>query len=674
MIPGFVVAQAQDTEETVEKQDYYVVVEENAPESPAVSTTATKLPELLQWTPASVGVVTSSLFNLQDAIVLGDALRNVSGINSQTGFGVFDFFTIRGFDSLSSSLVLTDGAPEPEVTFYQLYNVDRVEVLKGPGAFLYGGNPLSGTVNLIRKQPLFDDFVRIGTSYGQFGTYMGALDWNTGCPTAAFRLNGLWQASDRYRDDKDKHDVAVNPAFTWRISDDSDLRINFEYQHNRYHPDSGIPVEGDHLLDVSRTTSYQSPFDTSEQDLYRTRVDYETKISDSITLRDKFYNTRLDWLSKGTLINGAFSGLVFRTLPVLDDSQNVWGNQVEAVINLQTGGIKHKLLAGFELTRFKDDFTLDVALLPPIAANNPVETADEPLFFIPGQSRAGDARSIVAAPYFADQMILTDQVRLLVGGRFDMLNYDETITSTSRNENKFSPMAGVVYAPVSNLSLYFNAGQAFAPPSTLVVGQRKPEESTQYEAGVKHDFQKGKLVTTVAVYHIEKQNIAIPDATGVTRQNGDQNSNGVELEVRGNPDPHWNLAFAYAFNDSELTKFTELVFTGQGSVSVDRSGNTPAFAPQHILNLWATRTFKNGFGIGGGPRYVGDQFISEDNVFKIDSYLTFDAAVFYDIDRWRFSLNFKNLTDREYETRGFGSTSAIPADPFAVYAGVDFRL
>jgi len=109
-------------------------------------------------------------------------------------------------------------------------------------------------------------------------------------------------------------------------------------------------------------------------------------------------------------------------------------------------------------------------------------------------------------------------------------------------------------------------------------------------------------------------------------------------------------------------------------VSVDRSGNTPAFAPQHILNLWATRTFKNGFGIGGGPRYVSDQFISEDNVFKIDRYLTWDAAVFYDLDRCRFSLNFKNLTDREYETRGFGSTSVLPADPFAVYAGVDFRL
>ncbi len=665
---------AQDTEETGEKQDYYVIVEENAPESPASSTTATKLPELLQWTPASVGVVPGSLFNLQDAIVLGDALRNVSGINSQTGFGVFDFFTIRGFDSLSSALVLTDGAPEPEVTFYQLYNVDRVEVLKGPGAFLYGGNPLSGTVNLIRKQPLFDDFVRIGTSYGQFGTYHGAIDWNTGCASAAFRLNGLWQASDRYRDDKDQHDVAVNPALTWRINDHSHLRINFEYQYNRYQPDSGIPVEGDRALDVPRTRSYQSPFDTSEQDLYRTRIDYETKIGDSITLRDKFYNTRLDWLSKGTLINGSFAGLVFRSLPVLDDSQDFWGNQFEAVIPLQTGSVKHKLLAGFELTQLNDDFTLDVALLPPISAENPAETATEPLFFLPGQSAAGDAHSIVAAPYFADQMILTNQVRLLVGGRFDMLNYDEKIATTSRNENRFSPMVGVVYAPVPNLSLYFNAGQAFAPPSTLVVGDRKPEESTQYEAGFKHDFQKGKLVTTLAVYHIEKENIAIPDVTRVTRQNGDQRSKGVELEVRGNPNPRWNLALAYAFNDSELTKFAELVFTGQGSVSVDRSGNTPAFAPQHILNLWATRTFKNGFGIGGGPRYVSDQFISEDNVFKIDSYLTWDAAVFYDLDRCRFSLNFKNLTDREYETRGFGSTSVLPADPFAVYAGVDFRL
>ncbi|HEY4491802.1 MAG TPA: TonB-dependent receptor plug domain-containing protein, partial [Acidobacteriota bacterium] len=387
IIPIILFAQEPPFEDP-EKQQYYVIVEEALPEFPILNSTATKLPELSLWTPASVGVVSSALFRQQDAVVLGDALKNVSGVNVQTGFGAFDFFTIRGFDSLNSGLVLTDGAPEPEVTFYQLYNVERVEVLKGPGAFLYGGNPLSGTVNLIRKQPLFENLFQGGTSFGHFGTFRANVDANYGTTGGdwAFRVNGYWQSSNRFRDEKDNYDVAVNPAITWRINDDSDLRINFEYLHNKYQPDSGIPVAGDSILDVPRERSYQSPFDRSEQDIFRARLDYQKKFNEWFTFRNKFYDTVLDWLSQGTLVagsvpNGFGDFLVIRTLPVLDDRQHVVGNQAEGIFTFKTGTITHKFLAGFELNRLADDFTLDVALLPPIAAFEPFETATEPLFF-----------------------------------------------------------------------------------------------------------------------------------------------------------------------------------------------------------------------------------------------------------------------------------------------------
>ena len=119
-----------------------IEVEGEMPPIPPAGVTAFKLPVPVQLTPASVSVVPRAVFESQDAFVLGDALRNASGVTVATGFGVFDFFTIRGFDSLSSSLVLTDGAFEPESTFYPLYNVRQVEVVKGPAAFLYGANPL----------------------------------------------------------------------------------------------------------------------------------------------------------------------------------------------------------------------------------------------------------------------------------------------------------------------------------------------------------------------------------------------------------------------------------------------------------------------------------------------------------------------------------------------------
>jgi iron complex outermembrane receptor protein len=661
-------------------QDYYILVEESLPEFTTTNTTATKLPLLLQWTPASVGVVTGTLFEIQDARVLSDALKNVSGINVQSGFGAFDFFTLRGLDSLSSALILTDGAPEPETTFYHLYNIDHIEVLKGPGSFLYGGNSLSGSVNLIRKQPLFQNLFEITSSYGSFGSYNSTVDFNVAnaANNLAFRLNGLWQTSDFYRDDKSNHSTAVNPAFTWRVNNNSHLDFNLEYVHNKYEPDSGLPLLNHQLPDVPRTRSYQSPFDVSDQDIYRVRFDYETKINDSINIRNKFYNTDLKWLTKGTLLLGAFPDglgniLVSRILPVLDDHQNLLGNQLEAIFSFETGELKHRLLTGFELSRLGDDFTLDVAALPFIDLNHPVETAREPLFFIPGQSQAADSRSIVAAPYVADQITLSEKVRLLAGLRYDVVDFEDKITRTDRHDQRFSPMVGLVYSPLSTLSLYFNAGEAFAPPSSLVVGERRPEETKQFEIGARNQFYGGRLSSSLAAYFLRKKNIAIPDNTGVTRQTGDQDSKGFEFELLGNPAPHWSTSFNYAFNHSELTHFAELVFTGTGFLRIDRSGNTSPFAPRHIVNIWAARVFKSGFGLGVGPRYVSSQFIAEDNAFRIDGYLTMDAVVFYDYKNWRFHLNFKNLTDRRYLTRGNGSNAVTPANPFALYAGIEFR-
>jgi catecholate siderophore receptor len=148
----------------------------------------------------------------------------------------------------------------------------------------------------------------------------------------------------------------------------------------------------------------------------------------------------------------------------------------------------------------------------------------------------------------------------------------------------------------------------------------------------------------------------------------------VELEVAAEPVAGLRTFVSYAYNDSELTEFAEQVFTGFGFVTIDRSGNTPAFAPRHIANLWVSRQFHSGLGLGGGARYVSGQFIAEDNVFSIDGYVTYDAAVTWTKGPWGLSLNLKNLADRDYETRGFGSTSVLPAAGFAAYGGIQRRF
>jgi iron complex outermembrane receptor protein len=175
---------------------------------------------------------------------------------------------------------------------------------------------------------------------------------------------------------------------------------------------------------------------------------------------------------------------------------------------------------------------------------------------------------------------------------------------------------------------------------------------------------------------LEKKNIAIPDDNGVTQQAGDQRSRGVELELAAQPTRTWQAFFSYAYNDAELTEFTEFVFNPfQNNFNFfDRSGNTPAFAPKHLLSFWTNKEYDLGLGFGAGARYIGSQFIAEDNAYEMDSILTFDAMLYYRFGQWRGSVNFKNLTDRKYETRGFGTTSVIPANPFAVYGKLEFTL
>ncbi len=678
-------AQTGAAEEPAHTEEDVLLVEGEEPYLPARSSVAAKMPVPLMATPASVGVVTRPALEEQGAEVLTDALRNVSGVNVQSQSGVTDFFLIRGVDSLTGGLVLTDGAAEPEATYYHTYNLERVEVLKGPGAFLYGGNPLSGTVNLVRKQPAAGNSARVAASAGSFETYRTSVDVNTASPSGrlGFRVNALWQESDGYRDDKESRARAVNPVLAWNPGPASTLTFNLELAESDYSPDAGLPVLGDGLPGVPRTTAYESPFDVSEQDVARLRVDYQTRLGSAVTLRTKTYFTELEWRSDGTLLNGVLPDFatgrffVLRSLLLLDDDQEFLGHQTEALLTVQSGSVSHQILAGLELARLVDRFTLDVALLPPVDLARPVEPPQGPPFVIPGLGTAADTESEIIAPYILDRISFSKKVELFVGARLDAIDFSDQLSGAAESHTELSPMLGITYSPSTTLSLYANAGEAFAPPSTLVVGDREPEVSRQVEAGVKKRFLAGKAQASLALFQLDRENIPIPDASGITRRQGDQRSRGIELEVAAALGRGLHGSLAYAYTDAELTRFAEIAlisFFPPTFGPVDRSGNRPPFAPEHILNLWLSKRFKSGFGIAGGGRWVDRQAIAPDNVFTIGEALTFDAALYYDLGRWQLNLHVKNLTDEDYETRGFGAFSVIPADPAAVYGGVEYRF
>ena len=660
---------------------------------PRANAIATKTPLPLRKTPLSVGIVPQALIEAQDGATLSDALANVSGVGVHTNFGVHDLFYLRGFDSLANGLVLSDGAPEPEATFYQLYNVARVEALKGPGAFLYGGNPLSGTINLVRKRPVpASHFARVNASVGSFSTYRATLD----AGRDAWRVNALWQDSEGYRDGKNSSIVAVNPTLRLDLSEHSTLHLDYEYLTSEHRSDSGLPIVNGALPDVPRTRSYQSPFDLSTQTIQRVRADYEWRLTPNFTLRDKLYYTRLNWPSQGTLFNGAFPNAagsldLARTLLDLDDQQRIVGNQLEGLLALQTGGIEHQLLLGVEIAHHADDFTLDVAVLslvdlftlnatlpPNLAPFMPAEAGTDSLRVpLPDQATAGETAAQLLASYFVDRIIVSPQFELLLGGRFDRIDYEDVLTATEREYRQVSPMLGAVFAPSPSLSLYANAGRAFAPPSAQVVGDRDPEESAQYEIGAKAALLNGHLNVNLAAFHLDKERIAIPDDNGITQQLGDQRTRGLELEL-ATRQSQWYAQGTYALLNAELTRFRESVFVPIADVFVpqtfDRTGNVPAFAPEHLLTLWAARDLGENLTVAAGLRYVDSQFVAEDNVYEIDGALTLDCGLTYRRGPGLLRLNLKNATGREYETRGFGSTSVIPAAPFSFKATLGYSL
>lgn len=662
---------------TVEEE---LLVEDTAPYLPETHGTFTKGSTPLRLLPASVSALSHSLLRDRNALVLGDALTNVPGVNAQSNSGVHDLFFIRGFESLSSSLVMTDGAPEPEATFYQLYNVERVEVVRGPAGFLYGGNPLAGAVNLVRKRPVGGTDARLSLLGGSHSTLQTSLDFNYGLPSgrAGFRLNGLWQESDGYRDDKASAVSAINPVFTFLAGDTTSITVSADVLRSEFEPDAGIPLFFNTLPDVPLSRSYQTPFDFSDQELLRLRLDVESRISSRLTLRNKTYFTSLDWESRGTLINGVVPGFagggeVVRTRTVLDDRQEFLGNQLDAIVTWDSGSVSHRLIAGVEVVQQTDDLRLDVGFLPGIDLFAPVETAPETDFLIPAFGTTAEATTVIVAPYLLDEIELSDRWRVFFGGRFDSIDFDDDATGLSKSDRQFSPFVGALFAPSESVSLYANYAEAFSPPSTTVAGNdREPEEGSQVELGVKTEHFGGRLRTSLAVYQLEKDQIAIVDATGVTAQLGDQESQGFELEITSSPRPRLHWTFSYAYNDAELVRFTELdpfFFS-----LLDHSGNTPAYAPEHLASLWLSQRFAGGFGISGGARYVSEQFIDEDNLFEIDDYVTLDALLTFERERWGARVHLRNLTDEEYFGRGFGSASILPADGFNVMGGFHLDL
>lgn len=355
--------------------------------------------------------------------------------------------------------------------------------------------------------------------------------------------------------------------------------------------------------------------------------------------------------------------------------------QTNLVGEFSTGSVEHALLLGVDFSRETNGFDNRSAL-----ERSTINIFD-PIYGAPRPSRSeleDERQSLFGGTirafglYLQDQITLVDNLKLLVGGRFDIVDQDSYFTSVSagdvlsdttdqQQDEAFSPRIGIVYQPIEPLSLYASFSRSFAPNfGTTVEGDiLEPTRGTQYEVGVRGEFLEGRLTTNLAAYYLTKTNIAAtdPDNSDFSIATGEQRSQGIELDVIGELLPSWNIIASYAYTDAEITE-------DEGSTL---EGNRLAGVPEHAASLWSTYEIQSGdlqgLGFGLGLFFVGDRQ-DFDNSFSVPSYLRTDVSLFYRRDNWRAGINFRNLFGIDYIEAVDDRARITPGAPFTLVGSV----
>jgi iron complex outermembrane receptor protein len=631
-------------------------------------------------TPITTATISEELNINQGNATLRDGLRNVSGVNVGAGNGVHDFFVLRGVDSLNGGLILTDGVPEPEAGFYPMHNIAEVQVIKGPANNLHGANALAGSVNMLRKQPIADTFAEFRFGIGSHDTYKATVDAGTGNAekTVAARVNGLFMDGESHRDQVEQRFIAINPSFAWTIDENSELIIHFDYQDSEVSPDAGVPLLGPTRFTDSRSANFGHSDDFSNQEIIRLMAAYEHRLSDNVTLRNKAYYTDFDWSSKGTVYAGfilfgagveASPDVLSRFRPSLEDEQEIFGDELELAIASDTRFGENEIVIGGEFTQYKDTFLLSTPSADDLSVSTGLTFPNVTLPAVP--DNAGDAETEIWGAYLADHLKVNEDLTLTAGGRVELMDFEDSSRGTSKSETLVSPFGGLTFELTDDLALYANGSIGFAPPSTQVRGPRgAAEEGRAVEGGIRFTCPITGWQGNVAVYQLERDNIAVPTSSGLNAESGSQTSQGVDVDLGGNLTDDLSVRIAYGFLDSELDSFSEFSAFG----IADRGGNDAPFAPEHILQVWSEYELDEHWMIGLGGRAVSEQFVAPDNAYEIDTYVSVDAALIYRQPTWDISIHLKNITDEEIDSRGIGNTSVTPEDEFNVMAYLGIRL
>jgi catecholate siderophore receptor len=633
---------------------------------------ATKTPTPIIDVPQSLSITTADQIVRQGFDSIADIVNYTPGVTNSQGEGHRDAVVFRGVRSTADFFV--DGVRD-DVEYYRgLYNLEQVEILRGPNALLFGRGGTGGILNRVTKKSVVGETFVGGTlAVDTFGAYNLWADVNlaTG-DNAAFRINAAYESLNNHRDFFDGEQISVNPTFRAELGGATTIDLSYEYLNHERFLDRGIPNDGNGgpARDLRRITfgDPENNFSTFEAHVLRATVQhsFSDRLKANFTASygdyDKVYSNFFPFNFNPTTNVVGLDGYIDTT-----QRQNLIlsGNLVG---DFATGGIDHTLIIGGEYIdtsnnndRFNAVFDTAVAAgrradveffsaTRPIALRGGVGTLASGLTTRVAFTSLNDdteADLTVFSAYIQDEVKLTDWLRLVLGARFD--SFEITVLDNrngivrTRKDDKVSPRLGVILKPQENLSIYGSYSETFLPRSgdqfadiNPPADALDPDTFSNLEAGVKWDIRPG-VAMTAAVFEIEQSSPQVADSNPDTLDVIESRIRGFEAQLQGQVTDGWFLTTGYSYFDGEQQNRT------------GATGLRVRELPEHRFSIWNNFQATDQLGLGLGLTAQDESFADNGNTVTLPAYARVDMAVFYQVnDNLRLQVNVENLFDELY--------------------------
>ena len=640
---------------------------------------ATRTPTPLRDVPQSVTIVPQTTMRDQLMTSIGQIVQYVPGIEAHQGENNRDQIIVRG--NSSSADFFVNGVRDDMQYYRDVYNLERIEALKGPNALAFGRGGAGGVVNRVTKDAAFEPERELTVQGGVFGSARATA--GVGQPlgaAVALRVDGMVEHAGSFRDDVALDRYGVTPTVT--IVPDTRTKITLRYEHLRDArvADRGIPSVAGRPAEVDVAAYFGNAADSRVRSRVNIAAAAVERRFDRVLVRNQTLVGNYDRFYQNFVPGAVDAAGALVTLSAYNNASNRTNvfNQTDLIAQASTGAMRHTLLTGAEIGRQLTDNFRQTGFFGPAATaiQVPLDHASvmTPVLFRQSATDADNhVRTSVAAAYAQDQIELSRHLQAVAGLRFDRfdLRYHNNRSGDTleRPDNLLSPRLGVVLKPIEPLSIYASYSVSYLPSSgdqfsslTTITQQAKPEKFDNYEVGAKWDVRP-RLSVTTAVYRLDRVNTRATDPNDPTRivQTGAQRTNGYEAGVNGAVSRTWSVAGGYAYQDAFVASATTAAAAGARVAQV----------PRHTFSLWNLVQLHPRVGAGVGIVSRSDMFAAIDDAVTLPGYARLDAAVYVPLARGvRVQANVENVFDRRYYVNADGNTNISPGSPRALRVGL----